>query len=246
MNVFIVHAHPEPKSFTSAMKDLAIEELRARGHAVQMSDLYAMNFDPVAKGSDFEPRHDDKYLVYALEQRNAYEAGSLAPDIAYEVEKLVQADLIILSFPMFWFSVPAILKGWIDRVLLSGLCYGGRRFYDRGGMRGKKMLAAFTLGGRQTMFGEDALHGAIDVMLRPLLRGTFYYIGCDVLPPFIAWHVPYISDESRRQYLDKYRARLGSIETDQPLSFPSLDQFDERMMPKKATKLHEEQLPGDS
>jgi NAD(P)H dehydrogenase (quinone) len=174
-----------------------------------------------------------KYLVYALEQRNSYESGSLSPDIAFEVEKLNRADLIVLSFPLFWFSVPAILKGWIDRVLLSGLCYGGRRFYDRGGLRGKKMLAAITLGGRESMFGEDAIHGEIDVMLRPLLRGTFYYVGCDVLPPFFAWHVPYITAEARQEYLEKYRARLASIENDMPLRFPSLDQFDERMMPKR-------------
>jgi putative NADPH-quinone reductase len=58
-------------------------------------------------------------------------ADALAPDIAAEVAKLARAELVMLSFPMFWFSVPAILKGWIDRVLLSGLCYGGRRFYDR-------------------------------------------------------------------------------------------------------------------
>jgi NAD(P)H dehydrogenase (quinone) len=233
MNVLIVHAHPEPKSFTSAMKEVAVDELRKRGHTVEVSDLYAMSFNPVAGGTDFEPRHDDKYLVYALEQRNSYESGSLSPDIAFEVEKLKRAELIVLSFPLFWFSVPAILKGWIDRVLLSGLCYGGRRFYDRGGLRGKKMLAAITLGGRESMFGEDAVHGEIDVMLRPLLRGTFYYVGCDVLPPFFAWHVPYITAEARQEYLEQYRARLASIETDAPLRFPSLEQFDDRMMPKR-------------
>jgi NAD(P)H dehydrogenase (quinone) len=233
MNVFIVHAHPEPKSFTAAMKDVAVDELRKLGHTVEVSDLYAMSFDPVASGSDFAPRHNDKYLVYALEQRNSYESGSLSADIAVEVEKLKRADLIVLSFPLFWFSVPAILKGWIDRVLLSGLCYGGRRFYDRGGLRGKKMLAAITLGGREGMFGADAVHGEIDVMLRPLLRGTFYYVGCDVLPPFFAWHVPYITAEARQDYLERYRARLASIDTDTPLRFPSLEQFDDRMMPKR-------------
>ena len=197
MNALIVHAHPEPKSFTAALMRTAVEELNARGYSVQVSDLYAMGFDPVAKASDFEKRHNPEYLVYAIEQRHGYESQSLSPDIASEVSKLVWADLLILSFPMFWFSVPAILKGWIDRVLISGLCYGGRRFYDRGGLRGKKMLAAFTLGGPEHMFGEGAMHGEIEIMLRPLLRGTFYYIGCDVLPPFIAWHVPYVHADTR-------------------------------------------------
>lgn len=231
MKVFIVHAHPEPKSFTTAMKDAAVEEFIERGDTVEVSDLYAMGFDPIAKAGDFAARRNPDYLVYALEQRHAHETGSLAADVCAELEKLMWADLIILSFPMFWFSVPAILKGWIDRVLISGLCYGGKRFYDRGGLRGKRMMAALTLGGSQHMFGPDAVHGEIETMLRPILRGTFYYIGCDVLPPFIAWHVPYVTDETRRGYLTAYRERLRRLEEVQPLSFPSLERFDERFYP---------------
>lgn len=231
MNVFVVHAHPEPQSFTTAMKDTAVQELSARGHTVEVSDLYAMGFDPVAKAADFAVRRNPDYLIYALEQRHAHERDALAPDIDAELKKLIRADLLIFSFPLFWFSVPAILKGWIDRVLISGLCYGGKRFYDRGGLRGKRVLAAFTLGGARHMFGPDAVHGEIEVMLRPLLRGTFYYVGCTVLPPFIAWHVPYVKDEVRSAYLASYRQYLGRLEELEPLRFPSLASFDESLNP---------------
>jgi NAD(P)H dehydrogenase (quinone) len=237
MNVLIVHAHPEPKSFTTAMKDAAVEELTARGHSVQVSDLYAMNFEPVARAADFSRRKNPDYLVYALEQRHAHESESLPTDIAAELAKVMVADLIILSFPMFWFSVPAMLKGWIDRVLISGVCYGGKRFYDRGGLRGKKMLASFTLGGPEHMFGPEAIHGEIAAMLRPLLQGTFYYVGCSVLPPFVAWHVPYVTDDVRKAYLDDYRQYLATIETVEPLEFPRLDSFDERFRPRKPMTL---------
>lgn len=233
MKALIVHAHPEPRSFTAAMKDVAVDELAAQGHSVEVSDLYAMKFDPVAKGSDFPARRNSDYLVYALEQRHAHETGSLAADIRAELDKLLRADLIVLSFPLFWFSVPAILKGWIDRVLISGLCYGGKRFYDRGGLRGKRMLAACTLGGAEHMFGPDAVHGEIEVMLRPILRGTFYYVGCDVLPPFMAWHVPYVGEDVRRRLLTTYREYLGRIGELQPLRFPRLGEFDERLYPLK-------------
>lgn len=57
-----------------------------------------------------------------------------------ELDKLLACDLLVLSFPVFWFSVPAILKGWIDRVLVSGSVYGGMRFYDRGGFKGKRAV----------------------------------------------------------------------------------------------------------
>lgn len=233
MNVFLVHAHPEPRSFCAAMKDTAVATLAEAGHTVVVSDLYAMRFDPVASANDFSERSEASYLVYALEQRHAYETGSLAPDIAAEVQKLKACDLLLLSFPLFWFSVPAILKGWIDRVLLSGLTYGGKRFYDRGGLAGKKATIGITLGGRPHMFGPDAIHGEIETMLRPILRGTLWYTGMQVLPPFYAYHVPYITADARKAILDDWRRWLLTLEQAEPLTFPRLDEFDDRLYPKR-------------
>jgi len=237
MNALIIHAHPEPKSFTTALKDVAVEELTSCGYNVEVSDLYAMHFQPVASAADFSLRRNPDYLVYALEQRHAYESKTLPSDIAAELDKVMRADLLILSFPMFWFSVPAMMKGWIDRVLISGLCYGGRRFYDHGGLRGKKMLAAFTLGGPEHMFGPQAIHGEMTAMLRPLLQGTFYYVGYSILPPFIAWHVPYVADEVRQTYLSDYRRYLAGLEALEPLKLPRLDEYDERFQPRKLAAL---------
>ena len=232
MHVLIVHAHPEPGSFTAAMRDAAVEVLGGEGHAVQVSDLYAKGFDPVAKAADFTQRQNPDYLVYALEQRHGWETGTIADNIRAELELVLWADLLILSFPLFWFSLPAMLKGWIDRVLLSGPTYGGKRFYDRGGLSGKKGLLAFTLGARPHMFGPRAIHGPLDDMLRPLLRGTLYYVGMDVLPPFAAYHVPYISHAARQGVLDSYRDYLRSLDRLEPLVFPRLDQFDDRLYPR--------------
>ncbi len=232
MNVLIVHAHPEPQSFTAALKNLAVEQLTNAGHQVVVSDLYAMNFNPVASAADFNSRKNPDYLVYALEQRINYENQTIAADIAAEVEKVKAADLIIFSFPLHWFSVPAILKGWIDRVFISGLMYGGKRFYDQGGLKGKKALLSFTLGGRDHMFGDTAIHGEIEIMLRPLLRGTLYYVGMDVLPPFIGYHIPYIDQVAREQILQDYSDYLSNLDQLTPLEFPTLDQFDDRLYPK--------------
>ncbi|MEO6676419.1 MAG: NAD(P)H-dependent oxidoreductase [Pseudomonas sp.] len=231
MNVLILHAHPEPQSFTSALRDQAVRTLQAQGHEVRVSDLYAMNWNPVASAEDFSDRDNPDYLVYALEQRLGVKTQSLAPDIQQELDKLLWADLLILNFPIYWFSMPAILKGWIDRVLVSGVCYGGKRFYDQGGLAGKKALVTVTLGGREHMFGEDAIHGPLEDMLRPLLRGTLAYVGLEVLPPFVAWHVPYISAEARGEFLLDYQQRLENLHQDSPLVFPRLAQFDEALYP---------------
>ena len=228
MQVLIVHAHPEPQSFCSAMKDLAVATLQQAGHSVRVSDLYAMNWNPVASAADFTERANPDDLVYALEQREGVKGGQLAADIQAELDKLLWADLLILNFPLYWFSVPAMLKGWIDRVLISGVCYGGRRVYDQGGLKGKKAALSFTLGGREHMFGPEAIHGELDVMLRPLLRGTLAYVGMDVLPFFPGYHVPYLTPEARQQVMQDYRGWLAQLETATPLVFPSLADFDER------------------
>lgn len=232
MNIFIVHAHPEPQSFTASMLKTAVEDFTRAGHSVEVSDLYAMQWNPVASPADFGSRKKEDYLVYALEQRYNYEAATIAPDIAAEIEKIKKADLIIFNFPLYWFSVPAILKGWIDRVLVSGFCYGGLRFYDNGGLKGKKAMLSFTLGGREHMFGDDAIHGDLDTMLRPLLRGTLAYVGLEVLPYFAAYHIPYLKPEAREQIMKDYQAHLDGINEMTPMAFPKMSDFDEKLYPK--------------
>jgi len=232
MNVLIVHAHNEPQSFNAAMKNLAVETLQAQGHSVQVSDLYAMQWNPVAGAADFGARANPGYLVYALEQRQGYGNKTLAPDIQAELDKLLWAELVIFNFPIYWFSMPAIMKGWIDRVLISGLCYGGMRFYDRGGLAGKKAMLAVTIGGQPHMLVEGGIHGDLHAMLRPILQGTLAYTGMTVLPPFVAHHVPYIKSEARTALLEAYGERLRTLDALTPLRFPSMDDFDDKLQPR--------------
>jgi NAD(P)H dehydrogenase (quinone) len=235
MKVFIVSATPEPKSFIASMARASVETMRELGHEVTHSDLYAMNWNPVASAADFGTRKNPDYLTYALEQRTNVAQGTLAPDIQAELDKLMAADLLILNFPIYWFSEPAILKGWIDRVLVSGLCYGGKRIYDQGGLVGKKAFVGLTLGGREYMFGEHGVHGPIEHLLKPIMQGTLGYVGLDVLKPFIGWHVPYIKPDARDEMMASYIDCLRSLDQRPVLPMPSLANFTDDMRPLTAS-----------
>ena len=234
MNILIVHAHPEPKSFCAALKNTAVETLTGLGHEVCVSDLYAMNFNPVASAEDFLERENPDYLYYALEQRTSFSSGKIKQDIQDEIAKVKNADLIIFTFPLFWMSVPAILKGWIDRVFVSGVFYGGKRIYGKGGMRGKRALVCTSLGGREYMFGDQGIHGQLyghSGMLRSVLQGSLGYVGMDVLEPFVAYHVPYVSDEERKSILSNWSQSLLDLDTRAVMEMPSFDRYDDTFKP---------------
>lgn len=229
----IVYAHPEPRSFVAAMRDTAVMTLREAGWGVSVSDLYANRFDPVARAEEFTNRRNAEYLVYALEQRHAVQTGTLSAGVCEEVQRVIESQLLVLVFPVFWFSVPAILKGWFDRVFLSGVFYGGRRVYDLGGMVGRKALVLAALGSREGMFGPGSIHGDLLGMLRHLLQGTLAYAGFDVIHPFFAYHVPYISDEERRNILQRLREHLTCVDTLPSLPMPSVADFNEDLLAKQ-------------
>lgn len=220
MHALIVYAHPEPRSFNAALRDTAAGALRAGGHSVEVSDLYAMDFDPVVSRRNFTTVHNAERFNVSLEQRHAVANEGLAPDIAAELTKLQRADLLILQFPLWWFGLPAMLKGWIDRVFLSGVVYGRRAMYENGKLRGKRAMACVTTGGPPGSFGRDALNGDILDILLPLHRGTFAFTGMTVLPPFVAYHVPYEGDAARRAMLDRYREHIEGLDGLPPLAMP--------------------------
>ena len=237
MRVHLVHAHPEPASFVAAMRDVICEELSLQGDRVTVSDLYAEGFNPVLSASDFGVRRRPDHLNYALEQRAGHETGTLSADIAREVEMVLAADLLAFTFPVFWFSVPAILKGWIERVFLSGPFYGGKRIYGQGGLAGKRAFAALSLGGREHMFGENALHGDLETgLLRHFFQGTLGYVGLTVHRPFVAYHTPYIGDEQRRAVLENLREYVRSLDDQPNFAMPDLDDFDAVFARKPAEK----------
>jgi NAD(P)H dehydrogenase (quinone) len=219
MNVLIVYAHPEPKSFNGAMKDLAVQALQEAGHPVQVSDLYAINFDPAGGPVDFTSREDESCFRYQREQVRATNAGAFNPGLKAEMDKLVWADLVIFQFPLWWFSLPAILKGWVDRVFAMGFSYDVNRRYDTGIFRGKRGMLAMTTGGPPAAYQQGGPNGEISQLLLHIQHGMLHFVGMDVLPPFIAYGAARVPPEQRAAYLEAYRERLLNLESTAPMEF---------------------------
>jgi len=113
MKVLIVFAHPEPASFSAALKDEAVAALSQAGHAVAVSDLYAMGRNPALGPEEFaHDRANPDFLDLAREQERAHRRDSHAADVRAEQAKVAAADLLMFHFPVWWFGMPAMLKGW--------------------------------------------------------------------------------------------------------------------------------------
>ncbi len=105
MNIVVIVAHPDVKSFNRAIADTAVNTLRKNGHAVRFHDLYEEGFDPILTGGEIP---QDALLASAIEAHCA-EAAS--------------ADGFVIVHPNWWGQPPAILKGWVDRVFRLGVAY---------------------------------------------------------------------------------------------------------------------------
>jgi len=214
MRVFIVHAHPEPSSFNGAMTREASLALAAAGHEVIVSDLYAMGFDPVSDRRNFVTVADATRLKQQNEEEYASVHNGYIPELQAEMDKLASCDLLILQFPLWWLGMPAILKGWVDRVFALGRAYGGGRYFGTGVFSGKRALCAITVGGSPAMYSGGGMYGPLESILLPIHHGILGFTGFSVLPPFIAYAPARASDEERVACLAAYRTRLLTLAAD--------------------------------
>lgn len=108
MRILVVFAHPLDDSFATALCETVVETLTAGGHLVDLCDLYKQSFDPV---------------LSAHERRTYKDTAQNAKNVAEQVQQLRQAEGIIFVFPSWWYGMPAILKGYFDRVWLPGVAF---------------------------------------------------------------------------------------------------------------------------
>lgn len=207
----IILAHPEPTSFTAALARAAVNALVTAGWDVMCTDLYTEQFDPVSDRRNFvgEP-HSKRVFRQQDEERLAFANNRFTPILAAEQEKLRRADLIIWQFPLWWGGMPAIMKGWIDRVLASGVAYGGGRKFQTGLLRGKFGLLSATTGGAELSFTQDGF-GTMEAVLHPIQRCIIEFSGLTALRPNIIYQPQQLSAAEREKALSNWRQRLESI-----------------------------------
>lgn len=108
MRVLVVYCHPVPESFCASLRDAAIDVLLARGDEVRLVDLYALNFDPV---------------MGCAERRDYNERAPGDPELASHIANLNWAEAILFVYPTWWYGLPAMLKGWFDRVWATEVAF---------------------------------------------------------------------------------------------------------------------------
>lgn len=235
MKVLIVLAHHEPTSFTSALAQHGVSALRDAGHQVEFSDLYAMSFDPVSDRRNFAAVANPDRLDQQFEERAAAESTGFAPELQAEMDKLARCDLLVLQFPIWWLGMPAIMKGWIDRVFAIGRTYGGGRWFDQGMMAGKQAMLAVTVGGTHGAYSDQGIYGPIDAVLEPIHHGILAFCGFSVLPPFLAFAPARKTPAERETFFKTYADRLLNVSATDHL--PMLLSDDYQNFIRKAAKV---------
>jgi putative NADPH-quinone reductase len=106
--VLVVYCHPCPESFCAAIRDAVCDALRRGGHEVDLLDLYAEGFEPAMPPD---------------ERRGYHDAGPNLTPVRRHAERVARADGLVFVYPTWWFGLPAMLKGWLDRVLVPGFAF---------------------------------------------------------------------------------------------------------------------------
>jgi putative NADPH-quinone reductase len=146
MHALVVSAHPRSDSLTAATAARARDRLVADGYTVDLLDLYAEGFNPSLFPED-EPDWTDHTKEYSAEVRA-------------HMSRVAAADVIVVVFPVWWFSLPAMAKGWVDRVWNRGFAYEPSTLHD------KRMLWVGLAGGSANDYAAHGFDKVLDLQLR--------------------------------------------------------------------------------
>lgn len=242
-----VLAHPRQDSFNGRLFRSGVEAL-SRDHEVATSDLYRQGFDPVLGERDLgEPAGRPGNL--ALLAGQAHTQGTEQPEVAAEHDKLAAAELLVLQFPLWWYGPPAILKGWLDRVLTDSFAYDTEldpelripRRYGDGGLTGRRALIVVTAGEDERTIGPRGLSGDLDSLLFPLTHGALWYVGIDTLDLHVVHDADSLTPQGVEREVQRLQERIEGLDTEPSRPYRRLR---DGGYPSELRALHPDLLPG--
>lgn len=188
----VIFSDPNYDSFVRSVYDTVVDFLsEERGHDVFMRDLYAMGFKPVLDLADFE----------------SFKQGLIPDDIRAEQRAIMAADVITFISPLWWGGMPAMLKGYIERVFTYGFAYEiGEDFLNPIGLlKNKKVLLLTTIGGPDELYKQKGMYEAIG---KTWDWAIFEFCGMNVLGHLYFPDTHHASDQKRRDYLETLKAQM--------------------------------------
>lgn len=242
-----VLAHPRQNSLNGHLFRAGVQAL-SRTHDVATSDLYASGFDPVLGAQDLGDAADHPGNI-AIQAGDGCRQGRAAADVVSEQAKLARAELLVLQFPLWWYGPPAILKGWLDRVLTDGFAYDNEldpdlhlpRRYGDGALTARRALVVVTAAEDERTIGPRGLSGDIDSLLFPLTHGALWYVGIDVLDLHVVHDADGLDDGRVRHETDRLLERIAGLDDEQNRPYRRLRDGD---YPKDLRALRPDLLPG--
>lgn len=196
MRALVVYCHPREGSFNAAVRDVVLAQLEAAGADIRLHDLYARGFDPTLCAEAW-----DGYLD--VPANRAMVAGDAAD--------LEWCDTLIVIYPTWWYGLPAVLKGWLDRVLIPDVAFKmpvGDQSGIQPGLRHIKRLGVFTTCGASwwltTFIGAPGR--------RTLMRGVGLLCARPLRSAFAAhYNMDTSTEESRKRHLERVARKMERL-----------------------------------
>lgn len=165
MKNLIIYAHPNSASLNHFFKETVVESLEKSGQEVVVRDLNQINFNP----------------VFSLEDMNGQRMGKVANDVQTEQDFITWADQIIFVYPIWWTGMPAIMKGYIDRVFSYGFAYRYDQGVQKGLLTGKKAIIINSHGKSNSEYEAIGMDKALALTSD---TGIFNYCGFEIQKHF--------------------------------------------------------------
>ena len=192
MKHLIVYAHSNPESLNHAILEATVNGLKKNGHEVIVRDLYALDFQPVLKPADSA----------------AMRAGETPLDIKTEQDFIAAADAITFIYPIWWTGLPAILKGYVDRVFSYGFAYAASEAGIIKLLVGKKGMIINTQGTPSEIYNTIGMTAALKLTSDV---GIFDFVGIEVVDHLIYGSIGYLDEAAYKAILAEIEAKVSGL-----------------------------------